>query len=81
MRVSWDILSSFQANCPQGTALLESSDVEPRLRCQLVASLVWVSNPGQRVALLESPATEVNAPRGCDCVEHITTSEGSFLQA
>ena len=81
IRVSWVIFSPFQANCPQGTAFLKGSDVEPRLRCQLVATLVWVSNPGQRMALLKSPASEVYAPRSSDCVEHITASEGSIFQA
>ena len=33
IRVSWVIFGPFQGNCPQGTAFLKSSDIEPRLRC------------------------------------------------
>ena len=33
------------------------------------------------MALLESPAAEVNALRGGDCMEHIAATKGSLFQA
>ena len=75
------MFSPFKTERLQRAAFFKGSGAEARLRRKLVACFVLVSYMGWRMALLKHPAPKMSALWGSDCVEYVTSTEGTVFQA
>ena len=82
MQITWITFGSLKIEFLQSAAFFEGSGVKARLRCQLIACLLWSPTCARTdVTFLEHPAPKISALWGRDRMEYITSTERAIFQA